>query len=82
MVVIPPVEAWGTEQVVPVSAGVDYVWILVSTKDDVGNIVYSTTTDNTGITVSAITPGPAFVDVTPITGAGNFRTHNLALNLL
>ena len=66
MLVIPPVEGWGTEQVFPLTPGLSYEIVLVASKGEAGNIVVSKTTDMTGATISSL--GVSLSDVTAITG--------------
>ena len=75
MVVIPPIEGWGTEQVLPLTEGAEYIFVIVSTKGDVADISFSTNSD-AGDTISnefSIVP----VDVTPITGGNCIAEHAL-----
>ena len=64
MVSLPPVDLWSTEQVIPVRGFINYDIVVISTKDDVGAITYSTITegDQTLADVAAVS------DVTPHSG--------------
>lgn len=65
MVSLPPVELWSTEQVIPVKSGVDYDIVVVSTKDDVGAITFSTNAEAEQLLADFADE----TDVTPHSGA-------------